>query len=59
MIRAISAEAPQVAYVGWAIAIPPSDPIWIEGNPTPGYAYYQISVHMENRCRDREIYEKY
>lgn len=48
---------PQVAYVGWDIAITPNGPVLIEGNTTPGYRYYQIPQHMENKCGNRAVYE--
>lgn len=58
MLISAAKEIPQVAYVGWDVAITPSGPILIEGNTTPGYRYYQIPQHMENKCGNRSVYEK-
>lgn len=58
MLMNVAAEVPEVGYVGWDVAITPTGPIIIEGNTTPGYRYYQIPVHMENKAGNREIYEK-
>lgn len=33
-------------------------PILIEGNTTPGYKYYQIPAHMDDKCGNTLIYEK-
>jgi len=57
MLTHAAKEIPQVAYVGWDIAITPDGPVLIEGNTTPGYRYYQIPQHMENKCGNRTIYE--
>ena len=56
MLREASAEIPEVAYIGWDIAITPDGPILIEGNTTPGYRYYQIPVHMTEKKGNREQY---
>lgn len=56
MLEAAAAEIPQVAYIGWDIAITPTGPILIEGNTTPGYKYYQIPAHMENKKGNRALY---
>ena len=58
MLESAAKEVPQVKYVGWNVAITPFGPIIIEGNTTPGYRYYQIPAHMENKCGNRAIYEK-
>lgn len=57
MLNKAAQEVPEVGYVGWDVAITPTGPIIIEGNTTPGYRYYQIPVHMENKTGNREIYE--
>ena len=36
---------PQVAYVGWDIAITPNGPALIEGNPFPGHDLLQLPPH--------------
>ena len=58
MLCSAALEVPQVRYVGWDIAITPKGPILIEGNTSPGYKYYQIPAHMENKCGNRLIYER-
>lgn len=57
MLTCAAKEIPQVAYIGWDVAITPNRPIIIEGNTTPGYKYYQIPVHMDNKMGNRSIYE--
>lgn len=57
MINNAAREIPQVAYIGWDIAITPCGVVLIEGNTTPGYRYYQIPVHMDNKLGNRAIYE--
>lgn len=57
MLKKAAKEIPQVGYVGWDVAITPNGPILIEGNTTPGYRYYQIPAHMENKCGNRQAYE--
>lgn len=57
MVRDAAQRVPQVGYVGWDIAITPCKPIIIEGNTTPGYKYYQIPAHMDNRKGNRAVYE--
>jgi hypothetical protein len=59
MLEGAAAEIPQVGYVGWDVAITPDGPIIIEGNTTPGYRYYQIPVHMDNRCGNKKKYIDY
>lgn len=56
MLEKAAFEVPQVTYVGWDIAITPNGPILIEGNTTPGYKYYQIPAHMENKKGNRDLY---
>jgi hypothetical protein len=56
MLRKAAAEIPQVGYVGWDIAITSKGPVLIEGNTTPGYKYYQIPIHMENKCGNKKKY---
>lgn len=58
MLTCAAKEIPQVAYIGWDIAITPNGPIIIEGNTTPGYRYYQIPAHMENKLGNRKVYER-
>ena len=57
MLEKAAAQIPQVGYVRWDVAITPDKPILIEGNTTPGYRYYQIPAHMENKCGNRRVYE--
>lgn len=57
MLEKAAAKVPQVGYIGWDIAITVDGPVLIEGNTTPGYRYYQIPVHMENKCGNRKAYE--
>ena len=57
MLEKAAAQIPQLGYVGWDVAITPDKPILIEGNTTPGYRYYQIPAHMENKCGNRRVYE--
>lgn len=57
MLSDAAKEIPEVAYIGWDVAITPEGPILIEGNTTPGYKYYQIPIHMENRKGNRAVYE--
>lgn len=59
MLENAASEVPEVGYVGWDVAITPNGPILIEGNTTPGYRYYQIPVHMESKCGNKEVYVKY
>lgn len=56
MLENAASEVPEVGYVGWDVAITPDGPILIEGNTTPGYRYYQIPAHMENKCGNKETY---
>lgn len=56
MLKNAAKEIPQVAYIGWDIAITPNGPVLIEGNTTPGYRYYQIPAHMENKTGNRKVY---
>lgn len=58
MLTGAAKEVPQVAYIGWDVAITPQGPIIIEGNTTPGYRYYQIPVHMKEKLGNRKIYER-
>ena len=58
LLTCAAKEIPQVAYIGWDIAITPNGPIIIEGNTTPGYRYYQIPAHMENKLGNRKVYER-
>lgn len=57
MLTSAAKEIPQVAYVGWDVAITPNGPVLIEGNTTPGYRYYQMPLHMEDKCGNRAVYE--
>ena len=58
MIEKAAKIVPQVGYVGWDIAITPNGPIIIEGNTTPGYKYYQIPIHMEDKKGNKDNYLK-
>lgn len=57
MLKKAMEEIPEVAYIGWDVAITPDGPLIIEGNTTPGYRYYQIPVHMTEKTGNRERYE--
>lgn len=57
MLIKAAQKIPQVAYVGWDVAITPDGPILIEGNTTPGYRYYQIPAHMTDKTGNRMRYE--
>lgn len=56
MLEKASTVVPQVGYIGWDIAITPEGPVIIEGNTTPGYKYYQIPAHMENKRGNKDRY---
>ena len=57
MLKKAAKEVPEVAYVGWDIAITPEGPVLIEGNTTPGYRYYQIPAHMQDNIGNKKRYE--
>ena len=59
MLKQATKVVPEVGYIGWDIAITPKGPVLIEGNTTPGYKYYQIPVHMENKCGNKHRYKKW
>lgn len=59
MLKRATKVVPEVGYIGWDIAITPNGPVLIEGNTTPGYKYYQIPVHMKNKCGNKHRYEKW
>lgn len=59
LLEKAAAKIPQVRYVGWDLAITPDGPVIIEGNTTPGYKYYQIPVHLENKIGNRAVYEQF
>ena len=58
MLKKASTVVPQVGYIGWDLAITPDGPVIIEGNTTPGYKYYQIPAHMENKRGNKEVYRE-
>jgi len=58
MLEKAAAKIPQIGYVGWDVAITPDGPIIIEGNTTPGYKYYQIPIHMIDKCGNKNTYLK-
>ena len=59
MLKKATALVPEVGYIGWDIAITPTGPIIIEGNTTPGYKYYQIPIHMDNKIGNKKRYKKW
>ena len=59
MLREAATVVPEVGYIGWDIAITPAGPIIIEGNTTPGYKYYQIPIHMDNKIGNKKRYKKW
>ena len=47
LCKTASKKIPQIAYVGWDIAITPQGPVILEGNELPGYDLYQSKVHLD------------
>jgi len=39
---------PTLRYIGWDVAITPTGPCLVEGNPYPGY-YYQFPIYLPNK----------
>ena len=58
MLEKAARHVPQIGYVGWDLAITTKGPVLIEGNTTPGYKYYQIPVHLQNKIGNRKQYEE-
>ena len=59
MLEAACQVVPEVAYVGWDIAITPEGPVIIEGNTSPGYTYFQIPQLLQNNKGVMERYKPF
>lgn len=59
LVEKAAKHVPTVGYVGWDIAITPEGPVLIEGNTTPGYKYYQIPAHLEDKKGNKDRYIKH
>ena len=57
-VKEMALKIPEVAYVGWDIAITDSGPLVIEANPFPGHDIYQSKIHMnEDGTGMRKVFE--
>ncbi|MGN0452840.1 MAG: sugar-transfer associated ATP-grasp domain-containing protein [Ruminococcus sp.] len=49
---------PRIRYVGWDIAITPTGPVIVEGNPLPGYDMCQNHRFHDDGCGIKATFEK-
>lgn len=58
MLEKASSRVPQIAYVGWDVAITENGPVIIEGNNDGGYVGYQLA-DLCNGHGQKELYQQY
>lgn len=49
LAKKAATEVPQVAYMGWDVAITPEGPCLVEGNEFPGHDLYQLPEHTPDK----------
>lgn len=49
MVKKAATVVPQMAYLGWDVAITPDGPVLVEGNNFPGHDLYQHPVHTPDK----------
>lgn len=49
MVTRAAEVVPQVAYVGWDVAVTPDGPCLVEGNEFPAYDLYQLPEHTPDK----------
>jgi len=59
MIERAARVVPEIAYVGWDVAVTPSGPVILEGNHNPGYHTQQMPAHLVNGVGRRVLYERF